>query len=309
MFAFPLWARISTAVMVVLLMSFSSSPFGEIWVPIKNWLQGKKTPPTRRPKPIIWVGLSVLLIIGASAEAIAVSPPPAENLQTPAFDLSSFVYDETMSDDSQVSPGQPFDKKWRLYNGGETEWGSGYEARRDNKIGIPVTNFGPDGFTVPNTLPGHDGILTARMIAPLTPGCYRNRYRMYHGDTPFGETFDVQIVVVSKQVHNYALWVDHLNIRDGTNFPVNTPFRKGWVVHNCGMNAWVNYKAVRVGGDLPGPAVIPIKPTSGQQDVAIWGDFRAPSMVESASTATYQLEDAQGNPIANGMLEVTIKSF
>ena len=118
----------------------------------------------------------------------------------------------------------------------------------------------------------------------------------------------VQIVVVSPDVRNYAIWLDHLNIRDGTNFPVDSLFRKGWLLHNCGTNTWLNYRLARVGGDLIGPPSIAVPTTTGHQDVAIWADFSAPSLVERASIATYQLEDAQGAPIAGGMVEVTVKT-
>ena len=78
--------------------------------------------------------------------------------------------------------------------------------------------------------------------------------------------------------------------------------------HNCGTNTWINYRAVRLAGDLNGPAAINIPPTGGQEDVTIWGDFTAPPNVTDATTATYKLEDANGYPIDNVTLEVNIKA-
>jgi hypothetical protein len=300
---FPLEARMGAAVLVILLMAFISAPFAEVWPVVKNWLQGKET--THPPKPVIWVALLTLILVGATTQVIAVAP----TAETRATDLASFVTDVSVPDDSQLAPGQPFDKEWRLYNGGETEWTDHYEARRANKEGLPATNFGPDGFHVPRTSPGHDAILSAAMTAPLIPGCYRNRYRMYHGDTQFGEAFSVQIVVADQRVADYVLWLDHLNVRDGTSFPVGATFRKGWVMHNCGRNTWANYRLIRIGGTLAGPAEINVPVTSGQQDVAIWADFTAPSSQSPASGATYQLQNAEGSPVANGTLEVTIKTY
>lgn len=282
-----------------------SAPFiAEVWLPVRNKLQGKSTPPTKQPKPIIWLTLVLILILAAVAQVIAVWPAQTET----GIDDASFVYDENIPDDTQVQPGQGVDKQWRLYNKGDTEWDQAYEARRADKLGIPVVDFGPDGFRIPDTLSGHDSTLSTRIIAPNTPGCYRNRYRLYHGDNPFGETFDVQLVVVNPRIQNYALWVDHVNVRDGSNFRVNAQFRKGWILHNCGTNTWINYRAVRVSGDLSGPSIINVPPTGDQEDVIIWGDFTAPSNMVAASKATYQLEDAQGNPIDNVTVEVSIKT-
>lgn len=301
----PIWSHFVAAVLVALLFACSAPFITEVWPAVRNKLQGKKTPPTKRPKPIIWLALSFILILAGAAQVIAIWPTPVEGNGT---DDASFVYDENVPDDTQVQPGQIVDKQWRMYNKGDTEWNQAYEARRADKLGIPVTYyFGPDGFRIPDTLPGHDSTLSRRMTAPTTPGCYRNRYQLYHGNKPFGETFDVQLVVADPKVQNYALWVDHVNVRDGTNFRVNAPFRKGWTLHNCGTNTWINYRAVRVAGDLSGPSTVIIPPTGSQEDVAVWGDFIAPSNVTDASTATYKLEDAEGNPVGNVTVEVNIK--
>src|SRR5438034_10496867 len=92
----------------------------------------------------------------------------------------------------------------------------------------------------------------------------------------------------------------------GTSFSVNQTFHKGWLLHNCGTNAWVNYKAIRVGGDLAGPDSIAIPPTSGHQDVAVWGDFTAPALGTSSINATYQLVNAQNDPVPNASFNVEI---
>jgi Ig-like domain-containing protein len=268
-------------------------------------LQGEETAPTKRPKLMIWLALCFILLLAGAAQLVATWPTTIEGNRT---DDASFVYDENIPDDTQVQPGQAVDKQWRIYNKGDTEWDEAYEARRADKVGIPVTHFGPDGFKIPHTLPGHDSILSKRMTAPPESGCYRNTYQLYHDSKPFGEAFEVQLVVVDPKIQNYALWIDHANVRDGTNFPVNAQFKKGWTVHNCGTNTWINYRAVRVAGDLTGPAAINIPATGGQQDVTIWADFTAPSYVTDTSTATYKLEDADGNPINNVTVEVNIKS-
>jgi hypothetical protein len=91
-------------------------------------------------------------------------------------------------------------------------------------------------------------------------------------------------------------------------FTPGEQFKKGWKLHNCGTNTWKNYEAKRVSGDLPGPTVIPIPVTSGNQDVAIWAWFTAPALLTPVSTAYYQLVDAKGYPIPNGEFYVTIKT-
>ncbi len=99
-----------------------------------------------------------------------------------------------------------------------------------------------------------------------------------------------------------------LNVRDGTLFSPGVTFWKGWALHNCGTNTWTNYIAKRTGGDLKGPSIIPVAVTSGHQDVALWAQFTAPATLTRQSIAWYQLEDAQGHPIAGIQFDVCIKT-
>lgn len=256
-----------------------------------------KRPPRTQP-PIMWLTVILFLVLGGFIQYLASLPsiPPIVGK-----DDSSFIYDELVQDDDPISPGQTFLKAWRLYNKGDTNW-KNYEARRIAGI------FGPSGFLVPDTLAKHDVVLSQPMTAPTLPGCYRTWYQLYNGSYFFGEKFDVQIAVVTLKTKVYALFIDDLNVRDGTLFSPGARFMKGWKLHNCGTNTWENYKAKRVSGDLAGPSFIPVPVTSGHQDMALWVWFTAPTILTKQSIAVYQLEDAQGNPIPNALFDVSIKT-
>ncbi len=258
----------------------------------------RRGPGPRRPPRLLWIVALMCLVLGVASQLVA-------GFSTSTQDDSSFVYDETIPDDTQLLPGQSFVKTWRLYNKGTTDW-KNYEARRiDN---LSTGTFGASGIRVDDTPAKHDALVTKEMFAPATPGCYRAVYRLFNGQGLFGERFYVQIVVMSPQVRDYVLFVDDLNVRDYTLFKPSESFRKGWMLHNCGTNTWVNYKVKRVSGNLPGSASIPVPVTAGNQNVAIWADFTAPPIQTPQSTAVYQLQDASGHPIINGEFYVTIKT-
>jgi len=279
---------------------FAGVLIAAIWPTVKHALTGRGRRPTP-PEPIIWILTFLFIIVGTLSSVVInwpLPPPPAVSL---AGDDGSFVYDEAVQDDTQFQPGQRFAKSWRLYNKGNTEW-KNYEARRI------FGTLGLSGFVVQDTLPKHDVVISEDITAPQTLGCYKSVYQLYNGHSFFGEKFDVQIAVVSPQIQSYALFVDDLNVRDGTLFSPGVTFWKGWALHNCGTNTWTNYIAKRTGGDLKGPSIIPVAVTSGHQDVALWAQFTAPATLTRQSIAWYQLEDAQGHPIAGIQFDVCIKT-
>ncbi len=60
-----------------------------------------------------------LILTIALVAAYFVQPPGVGLACTPGM---SFVADVTVPDDTHFSPGQTFDKTWRLQNAGDCEW-------------------------------------------------------------------------------------------------------------------------------------------------------------------------------------------
>src|SRR6266571_4737183 len=285
-----------------ILILFAGAFIGVVLPTILHWITKRGRKP-RPPARLIWILFVLFLILATLSQVIINWPlhtPPRVSI---GQDDSSFVYDERVQDDEQFQPGQHFLKVWRLYNKGETNWNN-YEARRILYLSSAV--LGPPGFPVPDTLSKHDALLNLEMTAPIVPGCYRSVYQLYNGHGFFGEPFAVQIAVVSPQIQNYALFVDDLNVRDSTLFTPGAMFIKGWKLHNCGTNTWVNYKAKRVSGDLSGPLFITVPITPSHQDVNLWAEFTAPSTLTKKSIARYQLQDAEGRPVDGMIFDVSI---
>src|SRR5947208_3650682 len=115
-----------------ILLLFAGAFIGVVLPTILHWITKRGRKP-RPPARAIWLLFVLFLILATLSQVIIYWPLPTPPRVTFGQDISSFVYDETVVDDAQFKPGQPFDKKWRLYNGGETEWNNNYEARRDNK--------------------------------------------------------------------------------------------------------------------------------------------------------------------------------
>jgi len=103
-------------------------------------------------------------------------------------DCAEFVADINFPDGAPISPGQNFNKGWRLKNCGDTTWG-GYQAVR------VAGSYGPEFFNVPAVGPGETGELWTGMTAPTTPGRHRATYQLKGSHGNFGEGFWVEIVV------------------------------------------------------------------------------------------------------------------
>ncbi len=121
--------------------------------------------------------------------------------------------DVSIPDDSQMRPGQPFTKIWRLVNVGSCPWTTAYAASffYGNQMDAPSV--------VPLTRPvagGETAEIMVDMTAPQTPGTYQGNWKLRNaegklfgigpgGDSPFW----VRIVV--------------LQVQTATLTPTNTP--------------------------------------------------------------------------------------
>jgi len=100
--------------------------------------------------------------------------------------------DVTYPDGTEVTPGQDFVKTWKIKNTGSCTWGTGY---------IPIFAYGEKlgGVAEPMTgavAPGEEVEISVRLQAPANTGQYSSYWRMANAsNSPFGETFYVQIVV------------------------------------------------------------------------------------------------------------------
>jgi dipeptidyl aminopeptidase/acylaminoacyl peptidase len=113
---------------------------------------------------------------GLAAPPAAVAPPaPADN--------AAFVADASIPDYTNLPPGSPFDKGWRLRNDGSTAWGPGYALSfvSGDQMGAPAS------IPLPAAAPGQSVDVTVPMIAPTAPGTYRGDWQMTNpSGQPFG---------------------------------------------------------------------------------------------------------------------------
>jgi len=108
----------------------------------------------------------------------------------PLTDDAAFVADVTIPDGTEVVAGTPFVKTWRLRNSGTSTWGDGYQL---------IHVDGPDFGAAPVALaaePGAEVDVTLTMTA-AGEGTQRSSWRVAAGGVPFGETFWVEVVVVT----------------------------------------------------------------------------------------------------------------
>lgn len=112
----------------------------------------------------------------------------------------------TYLDGTLVTPGQSFQKRWRLGNCGESAIGAGYEAVR------VAGTYGPASFPV-SIAAGASAEVAASFTAPVVPGTYRATYRMQGPGGLFGDSFWVEIRVRSAPPSTYIV---SGSVRQGT---------------------------------------------------------------------------------------------
>ena len=107
-------------------------------------------------------------------------------------DDAKWVSDVTVPDGTEMTPGQDFVKTWKIQNTGSCTWGTGYTVifaygEKMSGVSEPLTSA---------VAPSEEVEISVRFKAPNNTGQYSSVWRMANaGNSPFGETFYVLIVV------------------------------------------------------------------------------------------------------------------
>jgi hypothetical protein len=116
--------------------------------------------------------------------------------------LAAFVTDVNYPDNTQVAPGQVFQKTWRIRNIGTCSWNSNYLLIFDGGDPIGVASGYTQQLTTSVINSEQNLDLTVNLKAPATAGTYTGYWRLRDpngvnfGITPAGGTFLVKIKVV-----------------------------------------------------------------------------------------------------------------
>jgi len=126
---------------------------------------------------------------------------PAQPTLTPVPDVSgpggctlnsAFVEDVTIPDGTEMPPGKPFTKSWRVRNTGACPWKQG--ARLTFVSGDQMG--GPAAEPVGPVAPGSGAVISIDLVAPSSPGTYKGHWQLQAPDgTAFGSVIYVEIVV------------------------------------------------------------------------------------------------------------------
>lgn len=107
-------------------------------------------------------------------------------------DEAAWVADVSVQDGTQMSPGQDFQKTWRIKNTGTCIWGAGYGLI----FGYGVKMNGEPIAMTTSVAPGEVTEVSVRLTAPDVAGEYTSYWRMANATgINFGEFFYAQIVV------------------------------------------------------------------------------------------------------------------
>ena len=137
--------------------------------------------------------------VAPTATATAI---PATTIPGVCTDAVAFVADITIPDGSQIAPGTPFVKTWRLRNSGTCTWDGRYGLvfAGGNTLGAAANSF-PLAATV---APGELIDVSVNLVAPTSPAAYQSDWKLRNPQgQPFGlgqnrsTPFWVKIVVGS----------------------------------------------------------------------------------------------------------------
>jgi hypothetical protein len=104
----------------------------------------------------------------------------------------SFVGDLTYPDRTKVAPGQPLEKRWKVRNSGQCDWGPEYRFRWTG--GIRLTT--QDEFALYPAAAGSEAVIVIPMIAPAAVGEYTSDWRAVSPlGVPFGDALYINIIV------------------------------------------------------------------------------------------------------------------
>jgi len=131
-------------------------------------------------------------------------PSPTPGPEPECIDDMSFVQDLSYDDQggtnpAQLSPGQPFQKGWRVRNSGTCTWDHTY-ALVPAGGNVPAARMGGVPVLVQGLVePGQTYDFWANLVAPLSPGIYREFWTMRNTTTGilFGDRVWVMVEVVA----------------------------------------------------------------------------------------------------------------
>lgn len=135
-------------------------------------------------------------VIGVDVMPATAAPPPTTApppTPTPAAcaNVAAFVADVTVPADSTISPGQSFNKVWRVLNTGTCGWEANTQLIFVSGDAMSATN----AVAVPFTPPGASADLAVPMVAPAAPGTYEGHWQLWVNGTLFGPVLVVRINV------------------------------------------------------------------------------------------------------------------
>jgi hypothetical protein len=137
---------------------------------------------------------------GTAAETEGISFPTVVPLLTgtplpfgTCIDGLAFMGDLTYPDRAKVAPGQPLEKRWKVRNNGQCDWGPEYRFRWMGGTKLASQ----DEFALYPAAAGNEAVIVIPMVAPAVAGEYTSDWRAFSPlGVPFGDALYIDIIVV-----------------------------------------------------------------------------------------------------------------
>jgi hypothetical protein len=107
-------------------------------------------------------------------------------------DNLTFLEDLTYPDRTPVLAGQPLEKRWKVRNSGQCDWGPEYRFRWTGGTALSTQQE----FALYPAAAGSEAVLSVLLTAPFAPGEYVSDWRAFSPlGTAFGDTLYIDVVV------------------------------------------------------------------------------------------------------------------
>ncbi len=131
------------------------------------------------PQPTATRVIQIVTPAAVTSTPTAASPQPTSSGCT---NSAAFITDVTVPEGALFTPGQTFNKVWRVRNSGTCIWGNGYQLAFVGGQAMSLST----STAVTNTMAGTNADLVVPMVAPSTAGVHLGQWRL---KTPGGAFF------------------------------------------------------------------------------------------------------------------------
>jgi hypothetical protein len=202
-------------------------------------------------KPVTDFSLSTTFDVPDPAETPEPAQPPMSELVAGALPNGRYLNDINIPDDTVMTTGTAFTKRWLVENTGNTTWNPNYKFI--HVAGQPMTQH--TSQPMPQAKPGSQVEIAIDLTVPEAPGTHFGDWRMqddkgnFFGDVIYTRIIAREPIVQPGGISNGKFLAD-ITIPDDTEIQPGKKYTKTWRLKNSGTRAWGSGYTMKFAGGV-----------------------------------------------------------